>query len=73
MQELPKPTKAKGNKREFGLKYPCDNVVTTLILNNVGSYDDIMEMSFESAIKTYASFYIQSVEFELNKELNKDG
>ena len=50
-------------------KYPCDIITATLIVNNFGSYDDIMKMSFEGAIKTYACLQIN---FKEQEELYKN-
>lgn len=47
------------------LKYPCHPMVASLILNNYGSYDDIMRMSFKSFVYTYSCLHIQNVELEL--------
>lgn len=58
MQNLPS---LKGSSK---YEYPCDGVTATLILNKMGSYDDIMNMSFEGAIKTYACIVISNKEAE---------
>lgn len=42
-------------------KHICDNLVASLVLNLKISYDEVLNMSFENALMTYAIFYINSV------------
>ena len=51
------------------INYPCHPIVTTLILNNYGDYDRVMNMSFESAVYTYITVAISNIALE--KEINK--
>lgn len=45
----------------MSFKFQCDNLVASLVLNKVGTYNEVLNMDFENAINTYSIFYINSI------------